>query len=159
MSYAKYNVETGEVDIVTEATKTEDKVKDPIDEILNRYRKYQIDFIDAETETNINSIRDNSKIGKLVKKIKKQFASELEKLYPNENNKENLIVINYVDTEDLVKAIDEEIENRKTMIKILESDLNDAKTLLAITETYEQKMQILKNYNIIDEKGRINIYE
>lgn len=130
-----------------------------IDNILERYKKYQIDFIDADTETNIALIRENSEIGKLVKKIKKQFVKEIEKLYPEEKNKENLIHIKYVDIEDLRKEIDEEIENRNTRIEALNSDLADAKALIEIAETFEQKMEILKNYNIIDKEGRINIYE
>lgn len=130
-----------------------------IDNILERYKKYQIDFINADTETNIALIRENSEIGKLVKKIKKQFAKEIEKLYPEEKNKENLIDIKYVDTEDLRKEIDEETENYNTRIEALNSDLADAKALIEIAETFEQKMEILKNYNIIDKEGRINIYE
>lgn len=130
-----------------------------IDNILERYKKYQIDFINADTETNIALIRENSEIGKLVKKIKKQFVKEIEKLYPEEKNKENLIDIKYVDTEDLRKEIDEEIENHNTRIEVLNSDLADAKALIEIAETFEQKMEILKNYNIIDEEGKINIYE
>lgn len=130
-----------------------------IDNILERYKKYQIDFINADAETNIALIRENSEIGKLVKKIKKQFVKEIEKLYPEEKNKENLIDIKYVDTEDLRKEIDEEIENHNTRIEALNSDLADAKALIEIAETFEQKMEILKNYNIIDKEGRINIYE
>ena len=130
-----------------------------IEKILERYKKYQIDFIDADTETNIALIRENSEIGKLVEKIKKQFVKEIEKLYPEEKNKGNLIDIKYVDTEDLRKEIDEEIEKRNTRIEVLNSDLADAKALIEIAETFEQKMEILKNYNIIDEEGKINIYE
>lgn len=130
-----------------------------IDNILERYKKYQIDFIDADTKTNIALIRENSEIGKLVKKIKKQFVKEIEKLYPEEKNKENLIHIKYVDIEDLRKEIDEEIENRNTRIEALNSDLADAKALIEIAETFEQKMEILKNYKILDNEGRINIYE
>ena len=130
-----------------------------IEKILERYKKYQIDFIDADTETNIALIRENSEIGKLVEKIKKQFVKEIEKTYSEEKNKENLISISYVDTENLRKKIDEELEIHNTRIEVLNSDLKDARALLEIAETYEQKMEILKKYNIIDEKGRINIYE
>lgn len=136
-----------------------DKNMDDLEVILQKYKKYQIDFIDAETETNLANLREKSKIGKLVKKIKEQFIKEIEKIYPEEKNIENFVSISYVDTKDLREKIDEEIELHDIQIESLNSDIDDARALLKIAETYEQKMQILKNYNIIDEEGRINIYE
>lgn len=131
----------------------------PIDEILERYKKYQLDFIDAATETNLANLREKSKIGKIVAKIKKQFIEEMKKAYPEEEYIENLLYINYSDTKDLRKAVEEEIELHDTNVKILISDIEDAKALLKIAETYDQKIEILKQYNILDKEGRINIYE
>lgn len=139
--------------------KKEGKNMENFEKILDRYEQYQIDFINADTETNINLIKQQSNIEKIINKLKKDCINEFKKEYPNEDFENEDIKIDYKLPQKLIKQIEEEEEMRSTHIEILESDINDAKLLLNAAETYEQKIQILKNYNILDDEGRINIYE
>ena len=130
-----------------------------IDNILERYKKYQIEKIDMEKDNDIEFVRKTSQIGQLAEKLQKQAEKELKKLYPDRKNAQKLIAIFFENTDETQEAIEKIIEDRNNQIGNLERKLDDIKALIAIAETFEQKMEILKNYNIIDEEGKINIYE
>ena len=137
----------------------EGKNMENFEKILDRYKQYQIDFINADTETNIALIIEQSETEKIINKFKKQIIDELNKKYPNDEYKTDDIEIDFEFPKELKEKIKDENEMHNTSIEVLESDINDAKLLLNAAETYEQKMEILKNYKILDDEGRINIYE
>lgn len=140
-------------------TYKEGKNMENFEKILDRYKQYQIDFINADTKTNIALIMEQSETKKIINKFKKQLIDELNKKYPNDEYKTDDIKIVFKFPKELEEKIEEEEEMSNTQIEVLESDINDAKLLLNAAETYEQKMEILKNYKILDDEGRINIYE
>lgn len=137
----------------------EGKNMENFEKILDRYEQYQIDFINADTETNIALIIEQSETEKIINKFKKQLIDELNKKYPNDEYKTDDIKIDFKFPKELEEKIEDESEMHNTLIEVLESDINDAKLLLNAAQTYEQKMEILKNYKILDDEGRINIYE
>lgn len=137
----------------------EGKNMENFEKILDRYKQYQIDFINADTETNIALIIEQSETEKIINKFKKQLIDELNKKYPNDEYKTDDIEIYLKFPKELEEKLENENEMHNTSIEVLESDINDAKLLLNAAQTYEQKMEILKNYKILDNEGRINIYE
>lgn len=149
----------GEYSYTLDWSKKEGKNMENFEKILDRYKQYQIDFINADTETNIELIKQQSNIEKIINKFKKQLIDELNKKYPNDEYKTDDIEIYLKFPKELEEKIEDENEMHNTLIEVLESDINDAKLLLNAAQTYEQKMEILKNYKILDDEGRINIYE
>lgn len=145
--------------IVDDINREKGKNIENFEKILDRYKQYQIDFINADTETNIALIIEQSETEKIINKFKKQLIDELNKKYPNDEYKTDDIKIDFKFPKELEEKIENENEMHNTLIEVLESDINDAKLLLNAAQTYEQKMEILKNYKILDDEGRINIYE
>lgn len=151
MSYAKYNVETGEVEIINDEKKKE---QDPIDEILEIYRKEAIKYIDEITDKKIQDIRKSSKLGKIFEKVFNQSQKEIKNVYPdNYEIMKNKIYISFDNDDVTQREIDDLIEIRNKQIENYDEKIKKVKALLAIAETYEQKIEILKNYEILDEDG------
>lgn len=151
MSYAKYNVETGEVEIINDKKKKE---QDPIDEILEIYRKEAIKYIDEITDKKIQDIRKSSKLGKIFEKVFNQSQKEIKNVYPdNYEIMKNKIYISFDNDDVTQREIDDLIEIRNKQIENYDEKIKKVKALLAIAETYEQKIEILKNYEILDEDG------
>lgn len=127
---------------------------DPVTEILEIYRKDAIKMIDATADKNIAEIRKKSKLGQIFEKVLKYSEKQLKDAYPdNFEIAKNFIYISFDNDGKMQKQIDEEIQKRNEAIESLDEALRDVKALLSIAETYEQKIDILKRYEILDKDG------
>lgn len=144
-------------EIKKDKKESENNNMEKINEILNLYKRNQMKEIDRQCDEDIKFIRETSDLAKIANKLKAQALKELNKLYPNKENKDKLIDIFYNNTSETQKEIDKRIEDREEEYKKLNEKIDSVKALIAIAETFEQKMQILKNYEIINKEGIINI--
>ena len=160
-AFSIYSPEALIMDTDKEMEKKKGDNMEKIDNILERYKKYQLKEIDRQCDEDIKFIRDTSDLAKIYDKLKTQAKKELIKLYPDKDYEEieNYIYISYENDNKCQKDINERVEYRDEKIGKIKQKIEDAKALIEIAETFEQKMEILKNYNIIDKEGRINIYE
>lgn len=128
--------------------------KSAIDKILEIYRKDMIKMIDETYEENIKEIRENSELGQIFTKVLEYSQKKIKEAYPeNFEIMKDKIYISFDNDDKIQREIDEEIAERNQAIESLDDTLKDVKALLNITETYEQKMDILKKYEILDEDG------
>lgn len=128
--------------------------KDPIEDLLSMYRKERIAEIDMEADENIQEIREKSKLGKIYKRLVKQADVEIKKEFSEiyEQIKDK-IYISFDNTCEMQRDIDKIIELRTEQIEDLQDMIKKVRIMLALTETYEQKMDILKRYEILNEDG------
>lgn len=128
-----------------------------IDNILNLYKEHQIREFDRQCDEDIEFIRKTSVLANVTEKLRKQAKKELEKLYPDKDYEDikYYIYLGYENDKKTQEAINERVDYRKEQIEKLERNLDDIKALIAIAETFDEKMQILKNYEVIDEDGKI----
>ena len=164
-----YSPETLIID--TDTTSRHDEIKNKIKEmekekgdnmekinnILNLYKEHQIREFDRQCNEDIEFIRKTSVLANVTEKLRKQAKKELEKLYPDKDYEDikYYIYLGYENDKKTQEAINERLDYRKEQIEKLERNLDDIKALIAIAETFDEKMQILKNYEVIDEDGKI----
>ena len=164
-----YSPETLIID--TDTTSRHDEIKNKIKEmekekgdnmekinnILNLYKEHQIREFDRQCNEDIEFIRKTSVLANVTEKLRKQAKKELEKLYPDKDYEDikYYIYLGYENDKKTQEAINERLDYRKEQIEKLERNLDDIKALIAIAETFDEKMQILKNYEEIDEDGKI----
>ena len=164
-----YSPETLIID--TDTTSRHDEIKNKIKEmekekgdnmerinnILNLYKEHQIREFDRQCNEDIEFIRKTSVLANVTEKLRKQAKKELEKLYPDKDYEDikYYIYLGYENDKKTQEAINERLDYRKEQIEKLERNLDDIKALIAIAETFDEKMQILKNYEVIDEGGKI----
>lgn len=135
-------------------TLTATSTKDPMEELLSMYRKEKIAEIDIGADKAIQKAREQSKLGKIYNKILKYAEKELKDAYKNEYEKiEHKIYIAFDNEEETQKNIDKIIEARNEHIEEVDEKLKRIKALLTLTENYEQKIDVLKRYGILDEDG------
>ena len=143
--------------IETEIEKKKGDNMEKINNILNLYKTYQIKEIDRQCDEDVKFIRETSELAKVKDKLEKQAKKELEKLYPDKDYKEieNLIYISYECDDKTRKDIEERLNYRTEQLEKLEQKLDNVKALIDIAELFEQKMNILESYEIIDEDWKI----
>ena len=139
-------------------TKIDEQIKEykenSIDKILEIYRKDMIKIIDETFDENIKEIRESSELGRIFKKVLEYSQKKLKEAYPDNFEKmKNKIYMDFDNDDEIQRQIEEEMAERDKAIESLDDTLKDVKALLNITETYEQKMDILKRYEILDEDG------
>ena len=128
--------------------------KSAIDEILEIYRKDMIKMIDETCDENIKEIRENSELGQIFTKVLEYSQKKIKETYPENFEKmKDKIYIGFDNDDKTQREIEEEMEEREQAIESLDDTLKDVKALLNIAETYEQKIDILKRYEILDEDG------
>lgn len=139
-------------------TKIDEQIKEykenSIDKILEISRKDMIKIIDETCDENIKEIRKNSKLGQIFTEVLQYSQKKIKETYPdNFETLKDKIYINFENDEETQRKIDEEIAERNQAIEDLDKMLEEVKALLKLAETYEQKMDILKRYEILNEDG------
>lgn len=130
------------------------KGENKMEKILELYRKNEIAKIDKHYNELLQEERDNSTIGKIVKKLREQSEKELKKVYTDSYYEMKYkINITFDNTPELEEAIKKLIDKRDEELEILKDRIEEIKALTEITETYEQKIDILKNYGILNKEG------
>lgn len=93
----------------------------------------EIQSIILEMTNQVNTILENQ-----GRKIKYEFEPNL------------ITTVTEVKLDELDKKYHEEIEN-------LRSTLDEIRALFELTADYEERIKILKNYDILDKKGKLNV--
>lgn len=132
-----------------------DKNMDKIEKILEIYRKKLMAKIDFDCDNDIKFIRETSDLYLMLEKLKKQAEKEFCKIYPNIDNPQDYFYIDIKATPQINEQVERRIQERDEEIDKLNKNIEEVKSLLAIADTFEQKMEILRNYEIVDEIGRI----
>lgn len=131
-------------------SKNPEKERENIMEILDLYVNNQISNIQIITDEKINQILKEDKIFKIIEeanlKIKELLGEEEDVKYITTMREE----IIEEKTKKEIKKIKQEATNMRENIYKLQEEVA---TMLAIAETYEQRIGILKAYNIVDENG------
>lgn len=132
------------------------KKQDAINKILNIFYKDMIEIIEETSNEQIKEIREQSKLGQIYKEIEKYANKKIKENYPNNYEAmKDKIYISFDNNEEITHEIEEIIDEKHETIKGLRDTLKDVSALLAITETYEQKVDILRRYKILDEDGML----
>ena len=132
----------------------ENKGDKNMEKILEIYRKDMIKTIEKICDENIKEIRKNSELGQIYTKVLEYSQKKIKEAYPdNFDIMEDKIYISFDNDDKIQKEINKEISKTEQAIESLDDTLKAVKALLYITETYEQKMDILKRYKILDEDG------
>lgn len=126
-----------------------------IEKILEIYRKKSLSKIDFDCDNDIKFIRETSDLYFMLEKLRKQAEKEFTKLYPNIENPQDYFYINIKATPQIDEQVEKRIQERDEEIDKLNKHIEEAKSLLAIADLFEEKMDILKSYEIVDEIGRI----
>lgn len=133
------------------------------DDIKNIIKENKMEILEIYYERKIRQLEINQKkeINKIKMKDEKyarfmELNKELE-----EFEKENTISfrIDYAQFKfsNEITEMGEKCNNKyHTKRKELEQLIDEVKSQLSMCETYEQKQNVLRNYEIIDEKGKIN---
>ena len=132
-----------------------DKNMDKIDNLLEIYRKKSMAKIDFDCDNDIKFIRETSDLYLMLEKLKKQAEKEFCKIYLNIDNPQDYFYINIKATPQIDEQVEKRIQERDEEIDKLNKNIEEAKSLLAIADLFEEKMDILKSYEIVDEIGRI----
>lgn len=132
-----------------------DKNMDKIDNLLEIYRKKSMAKIDFDCDNDIKFIRETSDLYLMLEKLRKQAEEEFCKIYPNIDNPQDYFYINIKATPQIDEQVERRIQERDEEIDRLNKIIEEAKSLLAIADLFEEKMDILKSYEIVDEIGRI----
>ena len=123
-------------------------------EILNLYYERMKEIYVNKHEQIIQDIKEQD----VFTKLDNEYNNKLQKLL-NKENKENKT---YYKTNYLTEESEIKIEQQEDLftenINNLKRKLEEVDVLLNIADTYENEMEILKNYNIINEIGILNIY-
>ena len=139
-----------------EENKEENK-DNKISKILELYRKYEIKEIDTFYDSLVQEAREESALGKITDKLRKQAEKEIKAIYPNEFEKmKNKIYISFDNSPELERILEEIIDKRQKELNQLEEKIEQIKLLFELTETYEQKIEILKKYQVLNKEGIFN---
>ena len=131
------------------------KGNDNIEKILEIYENNQLKKIEKEKAGKIEKIRNESKIGKIVSNLKKQADKELSKIVEDYDKNENIINIDFELDPITKKKTHKIVDEALNKVAKLKNKIEEVKALLNIAENYEQKIEILKNHEILDENGKI----
>lgn len=124
-------------------------------EILDIYRNRKLEKISSNHIKKQEEIRKNDIFAKLAS----EYNSQVKALFKNEFNEEYTLgdispkVESFETKEKLEKAYIEFINEKEK----LEETIQEVKAQLEIAENYETKIKILKNYNILNKEGKINV--
>lgn len=124
-------------------------------EILDIYRNRKLEKISSDHIKKQEEIRKND----IFVKLASEYNSQVKALFKNEFNEEYTLgdispkVESFETKEKLEKAYIEFINEKEK----LEETIQEVKAQLEIAENYETKIKILKNYNILNKEGKINV--
>lgn len=120
-------------------------------EILKIYEKKKIEELQEKYDEQLEELEANDPVTIIVKETEDNLKEIL-------NTKNLKLIVN----SDLVELTQETIDKRDEIIKIIRKEKQNLKTqiseiqaLLELAPNYEEKMQILRDYGIIDKKKNI----
>jgi hypothetical protein len=138
-----------------EERKEEDKMRDG-NRILNIYEDIESKKINQCYDAKIGEIEKESAETKIAEKAKEFALKELKKVFPDyDENRERLILVTHEFKEETQTKINDLNKERRKELIALDEKITEIRAVMEIAETFEQKMDILKAYNVVDKKGVI----
>lgn len=136
-----------------EERKEEDKMADT-NKILCVYEDIVVNKIREHYNKRKDETEKESTEAKIAQKVREFALKELKKTFPDyDETKQRIIVVDY-DLQEQTKKIMVELEEerKKDLIK-LDERITEIRAILEMAETFEQKMQTLLAYDVVDNKG------
>lgn len=133
-----------------------EKEKNKIMELLDLYEKFQIENIKKSFDKQIEQLLEKDPLVLAAKK----YNEEIKLLVDDEEQQQ----INLLDIERmLTQGTKNERNNILKQIKEATYKLKDKcaiiKAHLELADTFEEKQEILKSYNVIDKNGKLNVLD
>lgn len=133
--------------------KEENKMADTR-KILNIYEDIEIVKIRKKYDEKCEKVESESVESKIAKKVREYAQKELKKAFPNyDESKESIITVTFNITDETRTKIEELHKERRKEQKELDEKIQEINAILEIAETFEQKMQTLLAYDVVDNKG------
>lgn len=123
--------------------------------ILDIYKERQREFIQERFDVTKEDLIIQDPFTKLYEK----FQTDMKKLYKKENNEElkyNFILGENFLTKETKDAILKADEEKVFELENLDEMLEEVTALLEMTDDYDKQIEILKKYDILNEKGMLN---
>lgn len=122
-------------------------------QILDLYEKRKVKALEKEILEAKSKVKEQDEIQSIILEMTNQVNTILE----NQGRKTiyefepNLITL---ETE---AKLDELEKEHHKQIEELRSTLDEIRALFELTDDYNERIKILKNYNILDKKGKLNV--
>ena len=146
-SIKSYNLE-GIKESINKINKEEKEMQ-----ILDLYEKRKVKALEKEILEAKSKVKEQDEIQKIIIEMTNQINTILE----NQGRKTiyefkpNLITL---ETE---AKLDELEKEHHKQIEELRSTLDEIRALFELTDDYNERIKILKNYDILDKKGKLNV--
>lgn len=146
-SIKSYNLE-GIKESINKINKEEKEMQ-----ILDLYEERKRKAIEKEYSKAIKEVKKNDEIQKIIIEMTNQVNTILEN---QGSNKIYEFQPSLVTLETEIK-IDELRDKQHEEIEELRSTLEEIRALFELTDDYNERIKILKNYDILDKKGKLNV--
>lgn len=134
--------------------KLKNKVKEEnIMDILDLYEERKLKSIREEYSESEKNVKENDEIQKIIIEMTNQVNTILE----NQGTEARYTHLPSLYTPETVEKLDELGKKRCETIEKLRSTLEEIRALFEMTDDYHERIKILKDYNILDKKGKLNV--
>ena len=129
--------------------------------LLGNYRRKHYDIIEEERKTRIDELYDSVPHLKKLRKLEDEFISKLTKLNAEFTTEYGSPLVSPIPTDlvairndmgwlkDQIESINSELSS---VTDELEIKISDAKSMLELATTFDEAIEILSKYDIIDKK-------
>ncbi len=151
----KYVLMKRMIEITPIAINEPNKIKDNKEEvkmkdnIINIYKKRKIEKINEEYSSLIQKVKETDEIQSIMNDTNRLIQDT------NPNRKFPKIELNCY-TDETIEKLENLNTHKREKIYNLNCLIEEVEALFDLTTCYEEQMQLLKNYNIIDKKGKLN---
>lgn len=160
LRYAETDINVPEADstvwvkLTQELTKQNKTNKEEnIMDILDLYEKRKLKSIREEYSESEKNVKGNDEIQKIIIEMTNQVNTILE----NQGTEARYAHRPSLYTPETVEKLDELDKKRCETIEKLRSTLEEIRALFEMTDDYHERIKILKDYNILDKKGKLNV--
>lgn len=122
-------------------------------QILDLYKERKRKAIEEEYKENVANIKKEDEIQKIIIEMTNQVNTILE----NQGSKKIYEFQPSLVTLETELKIDELHNKKDEQIEELHSTLEEIQALFELTDDYEERIKILKNYKILNKDGKLNI--
>ena len=133
--------------------KEENKMADT-NKILYVYEDIESKRIRECYDNKIQETEKESGEAKIAQKVREFALKELKKAFPDyDETKQRIIVVDYDLQEQTKKTIEDLNKERRKDLTRLDERLQEIKAMLELAQTFDEKMKVLKAYDVVDNKG------
>lgn len=154
LRYAETDINVPWVELTQELTKQNKTNKEEnIMDILDLYEERKLKSIREEYSESKKNVEENDEIQKIIIEMTNQVNTILE----NQGTEARYAHLPSLYTPETVEKLDELGKKRCETIEKLRSTLEEIRALFEMTDDYHERIKILKDYNILDKKGKLNV--